>query len=261
MAWFDTLDDDHRAHIVSKGWDKLEGDGAATAIATAYRGLEKLHGGVSSGEYVKPPGPTDTPEAVKAFWQKLGTPADAKGYDFDALKFKDGTGFDPAFQDQARAAAAKANIPASMLNVFLAEMIPHMEAEETSDVASKQAALEASQRELDTAWGAEAARNKFLVTQAQDTLKVPQEVRDALVGSMGYRATMEHFLGLSKMLGEGRFVPSGGQGGTASLTKEQAQAKFEALSRDDAWRARWAAGGAEEIKTKSDLMSIIAGAP
>ena len=42
--WHEGLDDEQRAYVVSKGWDKLAPDAAAAAIAKSYRELDGLRG-------------------------------------------------------------------------------------------------------------------------------------------------------------------------------------------------------------------------
>ena len=110
-GWWAGLDDDHKGFVQSKGWDKLDGPAAALELAKAYRGSERLRGGLASGDTVALPKEGDAASA-KAFWERVGTPKDAAGYVFDGLTRKDGTALDPAFVDKARAAAAAAKASA-----------------------------------------------------------------------------------------------------------------------------------------------------
>ena len=259
-AWHAGLDDEHRTHITSKGWDKLDGPAAAAAIATAYRGLEKMHGSLAAGNTVAIPKPEDGADVQKAFWQKLGAPPAADGYKFDALKFKDGTGLDPAFQDAVRAAAAATNMPAPLLNAFLAQMLPHMETEEVADLAAKQVEAAASKAALETEWGADLMKNKFIAGRAMDALAIPAEALAAIesLPSVGYQGVMNMMLKLGTQMGEARFVPNGGAGGSGTMTPDQARDQLAAYSRDTAWVTRFANGGVNEIKQRNDLTAIIA---
>src|SRR5260370_281850 len=117
-------------------------------------------------------------------------------------------------------------------------------------LASKTVDIEANRRELSREWGANEGRNKFVAARAMDTLKLAPEAIGALesLPGVGYRGVMNMFLQLGEMQGEARFVP-GSVGGT--LAPDQAQAKWDLISQDPSWRARWADGGATEIKDKS----------
>ena len=65
--WYSTLDAEGVAHAAAKGWDKLEPAQAALAAAQAARNLEKMHGGITSGEYARLPR-ADAPDEAKAFF-------------------------------------------------------------------------------------------------------------------------------------------------------------------------------------------------
>lgn len=260
-TWYAGLDDDHRTHITSKGWDKLDAPAAAVAMSTAYRGLEKLHGSIAAGNMVSLPKPEDGADVQKAFWQKLGAPPAADGYKFDDLKFKDGTGLDPAFADAVRAAASATNMPAPLLNAFLAQMLPHMETEEVNEAAAKQVAAAASKAALETEWGADLMKNKFIASRAMDALGLSPEALAAVesLPSVGYQGVMNMMLKLGTQMGEARFVPGQGQGG-GTMTPDQARDQLAAYAKDSAWVTRFANGGVNEITQRNNLTAIIAGA-
>lgn len=260
-SWWAGLDADHQALVTARGLEKLTPDVAAQTVVKSYRELQKLHGGIASGEYIKPPGPNDDDAARKAFYQKLGAPADATGYKFDDLKFSDGSSLEQSFQDQVREAAAAANMPAHMLNAFVAKMIPHMEASEQNENLAQQAAIQTARQTLDTEWGANTMNNKFIASRAMDALRLTPEAVSAMEGlpGVGYVGLMKMFKQLGDAMGEGRFVPSGGGGGAGSLTPEGAREKLAALGNDKGWVKRWQDGGAEEIAYKTNLVRIALG--
>ena len=257
--WYSTLDAEGVAHAAAKGWDKLEPAQAALAAAQAARNLEKMHGGITSGEYARLPR-ADAPDEAKAFWQKLGTPTEAAGYKFDGVAHSDGRSLDAGYLDAARAAALEAGIPASMLTAFVAKMVPHMEAEGNAAKAAAQVAAQASKTELEAEWGPQLANNKFIASRAMDTLKVPPEAIAALeaLPGMGYKAVMNHFLELGKAMGEARFVPGGQNNGP--LNAEGAQAQLASLMADQEWSKRLYNGGtaSKEFQQRRDLLTIIA---
>ncbi len=270
QTWYAGLDAEHQSMLQSRGLHTMDPAQAAVELAKAYRGSERLRGGLAAGDVVAlPRGPDHpqgaaTPEELKAFWQRVGAPADASGYKFDDLKFSDGTSPDQSFQDQVRAAAAASNMPAHMLNSFMKQMLPHMEAEEANSNVAAQAAATASRQALDAEWGVNAMRNKFVAGRAADMLQAASGVdvtaaMDELQKSpgVGYAGVMKMLKAIGEMAGEGRFVPSGGQQG--AMTKEQAQERLSSLGKDQGWLRRWAAGGSDEAKLKTDLIRIING--
>lgn len=258
-GWWSTLDADHQAHIQSKGWDKLPADAAAVELSKAYRGSETLRGRLASGDVVALPKEGDA-EAAKAFWEKVGAPKDATGYSFEGLKRKDGTALDAGYLDAARLAAANANMPAHMLNAFMAGLQPHFDAQTESTAAARSADVVANQRALAHEWGAAEGRNKFVAGRAMDILKdhLPIEAISALesLPGMGYVGINKLFLALGEMMGEARFVPNAVSG---TLDADQAQAALNSAMSDPAWNQRWRAGGVKEAADKANWIKIITG--
>ena len=229
---------------------------AAVAAYKAFREAEARLG-VPASEVLRMP-KADDPISQKAFWEKLGTPVSPDGYKLSKLAFSDGTSPEPAFQDAVHAAAMETRIPASMLEAFMTKMLPHMEQEGRNEQTPPRPPRSLTRKALEAEWGADLAKNKFAAGRAMDTLGVPGDVVEAMQGALGYQGVMNHFLKLANMMGEGRFVEGGGH--TATPTKEGATAQLKALMSDPAWAARWASGGAAEIKQKSDLIAQIVGA-
>jgi hypothetical protein len=264
-GWWSALDAEHQTLVQSKGWDKLDGQAAAAAIAKAYRGSEQMRGGLAAGNVVELPLPgadgTVDPVKAKAFWEKVGTPKDATGYTFEGLAHKDGSALDARYLDAARAAAAAANMPAHMARSFVEQMMGYQDDVALASAAKNSADIEANRRQLAHEWGADAARNKFIAGRAMDVLKdyLPLEAVSALesLPGVGYVGINKLFAHLGELMGEARFV-SGASSGT--MDKSQAQARLDTLMADTAWGARLSSGGAKELEEKSNLIRIIIGA-
>ena len=258
-GWAAGLDADHQTFLQSKGWDKLEGPQAAVELAKAYRGSEKLRGGLAAGDVVALPKEGDA-AAAKAFWERVGTPKDATGYTFDGLKRKDGTALDAGYLDAARLAASNANMPAHMLKAFVEGLQPHFDGQQESAAASRTADIEANRRALAHEWGANEGRNKFIASRAMDTLKdhLPLEAVSALeaLPGVGFVGVHKLFLALGEMMGEARFVPGTVDG---TIDAGQAQAALDAAMHDSAWNERWRNGGDKEAADKANWIKIITG--
>lgn len=245
--------------LTANGWDKLDAPVAAATIAKSYRELQKLHGDLSAGNVVRLPA-ADDQAAQAAFWERVGAPKDATGYKLDEIKFADGSAFDLGFQDAVRQAAAEAHMPANMLDAFLRRMVPHMESDDAAELAAKTAAVQESRRLLETEWGAEMMKNKFIASRAMDALHLPAETVSALesLPGVGYAGVMKMFKQLGDMMGEARFVS--GSTATGTMNREQAEGRLRSLMTDENWVKRWAAGGVNEMREKADLIKIMAGA-
>lgn len=257
MAWFDGFDEDGKAFVTSKGWNALEGDAAATAIATSYRELQKMHGGLAAGSAVILPKPDADAETQGAFWEKVGAPKEKAAYKFDGIALSTGESLEDGFVDAVREAALKARIPAQLLPEFVRQFVPYIEQEEKNGVLDAQNAVTASKAALEAEWGPNLAKNKFMAAQAMDTFGIKGETVTALENSMGYQWVMNHFKQLGEAMGEARFVPGGGHSGV--MTPEEARTELARLQNDDGFRQRWAAGGVAEIAMKTRLIKAMQG--
>lgn len=266
MSWFDGVDAAALTGIAAKGWDKLEGDAAAKAIFSSYSGLEKLHGQSSSADYVKLADFTSQDATVsKAAWAKLGVPENAGAYSLDGMKFKDGSGFDSAFVEAARAAGLAAGLTKAQLEKFVGGMMPYMEASEAADVAAAQTTRQSNEAELNGLWAEKAMANKYIANRAMDAVKSAtgidwSDALKALEGAPGggYSKVMQLFKHLGDMMGEGRFIPAGDTQTGRAFTAEQARQRLDSLMADDSWRARVVAGDIGALKERADLHAIIA---
>jgi len=136
-TWFAGFDDTDRAHVVAKGYDKLDPGAAAAELYKAYRSAEKTIG-VPADRIVKWPSDDNDVEGWKAVRAKLGVPAAPTDYKFDGVVHKDGKPADPAFLERARALAAELNLPASAAPTLAKRVIEWDEAQ--ADAATERAA-------------------------------------------------------------------------------------------------------------------------
>lgn len=249
--------------LLNNGWDKLDAPVAAATIAKSYRELQKLHGGLAAGDVVRLPRDGDQAEQA-AFWERMGTPKEASAYKLDELRKGDGTPLDQAYLDAARTAAANAHMPASMLDSFLKAMIPHLDSVQANENAAKAVAAQESRKALETEWGVDLMKNKFIATRAMDALGVPPEALAAMesLPGVGYKGIMQMMLKLGEQMGEARFVHGNTQPNTMDPT--QAQTRLAALQGDPNWVKRFLSDN-EQVRQaamleKQNLIKIITGA-
>src|SRR5438552_2036438 len=84
-AWHAGIEPEILGHWQNKGWKIDDPKEIALAATKQAREAEK-HFGVPADQLLKMPKPNAPPEDIKAFWGRLGAPAEAKDYDFAAIK-------------------------------------------------------------------------------------------------------------------------------------------------------------------------------
>jgi hypothetical protein len=234
--------------VQNKGWDKLDPAAAAATIARAHREAEK-HFGVPADQLLRMP-KADAPEAeVKAFWNKLGVPADATGYKFE--------GVEENVAELAREIALANNIPVSQAQGLARHLAAFAEKEiaETDAQAAQQ--LQQQRDELQRNWGAQHSTNLEVARRGAAKLGFDADTFAALENSAGYAKVMEAMRQVGVAAGEAKFFEGDAGAGTGtggqSMTRDQAVARIESLKGDREWGKRWMAGGTAEIREWEDL--------
>lgn len=255
-SWTDGLADNVKGWLQTRGLDaKTPAEALAAAHAEAAKAAE--FNGVPADKLIRlPDGPTDE-AGLKAFREKLGVPADAKGYDFTGLKKADGSEVDQAFKDFAANAALAVGIPKDKAAEF-ANLILKREADAaTSAAADREAALISAKAELAKEWGQNQEAHLFVAKQAALKLGVTPEAVAALEAQIGYAAVMKMFQKVGVALGEDKFVANPNPNSTGMWTREQAVERKAELMRDDAWVDRYMKGDVAANREMTALLTTI----
>lgn len=255
--WYEGADPALIGHLQTKGWHEKTPAEAALLAITAHREAEKFIGHPAD-QVLKLPKDASDAEGWKAVWAKLGVPADAKDYDFAAVKFADGTEPTDAFKDFVRSTAHTLNIPKDQAGQLAASLVKYLEDGSTADAAERTAKLGEEQKALDADWGANKDANLFIAKQAAAKLGISAEAIQALEGQVGYAAVMQAMLKVGKSIGEDRFV-NGGVNKDGILSREQAFSRKAELMQDSAWVKRYLDGGAAETREMTALNTLIVG--
>ena len=109
--WYgDKIDETTRGFWTNKGIDPSDPIAVATKLTHFYRQAEERIGAPPE-ELIRVPRP-NAPEAdIRAYWGRIGVPAEAKEYDLSTVKGADGKELPTAYTDAFRAAALAARIP------------------------------------------------------------------------------------------------------------------------------------------------------
>src|SRR5579859_7373911 len=137
-------------HLQNNGWDKDPVEAAIAAAKSQREAQKKL--GVPPSELLRMVKP-DSPEAdVKAFWNKLGAPADPKEYDFTGIKYADGEAIEPEFADALLASFAKRFVPKETALEIAKDVVKFADGDQQQQAAAKTAKVEAEKATLKAEW-------------------------------------------------------------------------------------------------------------
>lgn len=225
--WYSTLPTEQHALIQTKGWKD------AGAVVESYTNLEKLLGADRAGRTVTIPTDKSTPEEIAAFHTKLGVPDKAEGYEIKIAE-----GVDPTFSKMMAAAMKAAGIPKGA-GEELAAVYQQQEAAATTAFLAQS---DADMRALQTEWGADFDAKLETAGRGAAALGLKDRaLRDKLERAVGTKTllTWAHMVGeMTSEHGGPRLGSDGSKSATFTLTKESAQAKVEALTKDSEFQSR-----------------------
>lgn len=225
--WYSTLPTEQHAYIQNKGWKDQ------AAAVDSYINLEKLMGADRAGRTVTLPTDKSTPEEIAAFHTKLGVPDKAEGYEIKIAE-----GVDPTFSKMMAAAMKDAGIPKGA-GEKLAAVYQQQEAAATTAFLAQS---DADMRALQTEWGADFDAKLETAGRGAAALGLKDRaLRDKLERAVGTKTllTWAHMVGeMTSEHGGPRLGSDGSKSATFTLTKESAQAKVEALTKDSEFQSR-----------------------
>ena len=257
QSWFNGQDAEITGYIQNRGWDKLDPAAAALAATKAHQEASKLIG--APPDQVLRLAKPDDAVGTNAMWQRLGKPADAKGYDLTQVKFADGSPLDQPFLDAFTAAAHNAHLPKDAAIQVAQAVVKFMDNADLTEATERTAAVEADKALLAKNWGANMNANLIVAQNAARALGIEPETVAALESVVGYSKVMEMFRNIGTKIGEDKYVGSGGQGGGGVMTRDQAVSRKAELMTDNAWAKRYLDGGAAENREMQALLRLITG--
>lgn len=249
-------------HLQNRGWDKLTPDAAAKAAAKAHREAE-AHIGVPADRLIRLPKDAADVEGIKTFREKLGVPVDAKGYDFTAIKFADGTVLGEDFTTALGTALSNSNVAKDKAPEIAQAVVKFMESAETSDAAETAAKLATAKDALKANWGNNYNANELVakagfqaVVKTSPNVDVPLAVQ-ALEKVIGYENVMEMFRNIGSRIGEDTFVKSTAPGQTGVMSKEQATATLAERLNDSIWADKLSKGDSASVREFDTLTRLM----
>jgi len=253
--WYgDKIDELTRAFWQNKGIDPADPISVASKLTEMYRNAER-HIGAPPEEMLRIPKPNAAEADIRAYWGKIGVPAEAKDYDLSAVKkFADGKELEPAFLDMFRAAAHAARIPKDQVSGMLDKIVKHMDGVDAAEAAEKTRYVTEQKDALKTNWGQNYDYNYAIAKRALDDLGkaarlTPEQTAqawDALstVGGIGSAFAMEMLRNIGSRMnttpaGEAPFIDGRGpQGNNGIMSQAQARARIDELKTDKGFYKR-----------------------
>lgn len=256
QPWHAGIDAEFIGHAQNKGWKMDDPKEAFGAAAKAARDLEK-HFGVPADRLVKIPAPDAKPEDLRAYYERLGAPKDAKDYDLSAVK-------DATIADQLRATMFERGLPKDAATAVAASVAKALESKVTTETTLDAAKLADQRAKLEKNWGGkDSSTYQFNHLQAMEgarRLGITPDAVKALEGQIGFDGVMEAMRKIGMGTREDTFVerPPGGQNGEPT-TMEGAVARKAELMADKAWADRYMKGGVTEKREMDRLNQMITG--
>lgn len=227
--WTAGFADDLKGYVQNKGFQN------PSAVADAYRNLEKLHG-AGPDKLLRLPDNLSSPEA-RPMWERLGAPKEAKEYTFEIPKEHG----DQALADWFKDTAFKNNMTKTQAEGFVKTWNERAAANLTAQQNAAKAAQTTAESNLKTEWGAAFETNKNKIEQAGAALGLTQEQAQALGRVLGPEGAPKLMLKLAAAVQESGFVP-GTNGSGGPQTPEGASSRIKQLSQDASFMSRYLSG-------------------
>lgn len=256
-AWHDGIEADTLGWWQNKGYKLDDPKSLAADLTKQYRSLESKMGGPAD-RLLHIPAADAKPEDVKAFWAKLGAPAEAKEYDFNGIKFA-GDDLDPGFADAMRAGLAAAFVPKDKASQIVSAVVKYLESAETTEATLTNGKIAEEKAALAKDWGAKFDYNHLKAMEGARRLGITPESVKALEGQIGYKGVMEAMRKIGAGTSEDTFVEAGITGAGGPTTRDGAVSRKAELMADSAWSDRYLKGGTLEGMEMNRLNIMIDG--
>jgi hypothetical protein len=235
----------------NKGYDVTDPVKVSSELTKQYRALEKFTG-VPADQLVKLPKADAKPEDLRAFYERLGAPKEAKDYDLTAVK-------DQAIADILRTAAFERGLNKDAATAVAAAVAKAMESKATTDKTINDQKVADERTKLADNWKDKYDFNHLTAMEGARRLGITPEAVKVMEGQIGYAAVMEAMRKIGANTREDTFVERGASGTGDVTTREGAVSRKADLMADTAWAARYLAGGQTEVREMTRINTMIEG--
>lgn len=254
-SWNAGIDAELLGHAQLKGWKLDDPKEAFTAATKQARDLEK-HFGVPADRLLKIPAADAKPEDLRAYYERLGAPKEAKDYDLSSIK-------DVTIAETLRATLHDKGIAKDAAAAVAASVAKALESKATTETVLDTGKLAEQRMKLEQDWGGKDSAtwqlNQLNAMEGARRLGISPEAVKAMENQIGYDQVMEAMRKIGKHTREDTFVERGGQTVGDVTTMEGAVARKSDLMADPAWTKRYMDGGMAERREMDRLNQMITG--
>lgn len=247
VSWLSGANEDTIGYVTNKGWK------APTDIVEGYRNLEK-YVGVPQDKLLRLP---DWNKADKVeldqFYNKLGRPADPKGYELPLPEGDSGE-----FADWAKGIFHESGLTATQAKNIAAKWNEYQnsQAQKVNEIGQQK--FQEQESTLKREWGQAFEQEVGFAKKAAKGLGLQEAQIDALQSVLGFDGLMKMMNSIGRKLGEDNFV-SGGPSGDGPMTPANAKAKIQALKGDKDWVQKYLSGNIDARKEMERLQMMAVG--
>lgn len=245
IDWLTGASEDMTAYAKNKGWK------APMDLLTSYQQLEK-HMGTPADRLLRLP---DFDKAEKAemdqFFNKLGRPADPKGYE---IPVPDGVPAD--FAEAARIKMHELGLTARQAKELAAWNNEQGAAMQAKQKEAYSQTIEQENLALRKEWGDAYDQEMGAARNAAKALGINAEQIDKLEGSLGFAGLMKMMSNIGHRIGEDKFVDGGSGSSNGALTPAGAQARIKQLQGDKDWTSKYLSGNIQARAEMERLMKF-----
>lgn len=232
QPWWSTLPDEvARKHVEAKAYAN------PAELALANYNLTRLQ--TNDPQVLAMPAADATPEQMRSFYEKLGAPKEATGYE---IKIPDGVTADPGMLEFGKTAFHKAGLTPQQAQTVSDEWNAYAAKQQQTLMEQFTQQNDAELAALTSKWGDELNANKADGQRAMQALGLSAEAIAKIEANVGSAAVVELLATLGKKTREGGLISGSltyDANNPASMTKEQAAARIGELQNDTAFMAAY----------------------
>ena len=248
-VWHDGIEAETLGFWQNKGLDVTDPKKLASELTKQYRSAEKFIG-VPPDQVVKLPKADAPAEDLRAFYERLGAPKEAKDYDLSAVK-------DTTIADALRATAHETGLSKTAASAVAATVAKALESKQTTQSTLDTAKLAEQKESLVKNWGDKFAFNQLQAMEGARKLGIAPQAVAALEGVIGYDQVMEAMRKIGANTREDTFIERGLGNAGEVTTREGAVSRKAELMADPAWAKRYLDGGQVEAREMTRLLQMI----
>jgi hypothetical protein len=251
-SWHSGFDQETVGWLDARGLTKLSEKEALPALVKGFRDTQKFVGAPADKLLRLPDFDKADKVELDQFYNKLGRPAESKGYD---IPIPDGV--DSSFADAAKAkfhelglTAKQGKALAEWNNQFGSELSVQQQEAQQQQVKDQEASLKHE-------WGNAYDKQLSIAKNAAASIGLTPEKVDALQSALGYDGVMKLMADIGGKIGEAGFVDGNGSSNfNGVLTPNQAVARLANLQSDKEWVGKYMAGNMEAKAEMTRLMKM-----